>query len=120
MTNPQEEWAQVEVFGHRQHWGRIAEVERFGAKMLRIDVPTGDAGGFESVFYGGAAIFSVTPCTEEAAQAWAERHRRWNAPKPISRLPPPEPTRDEIEAAVFEHGEQLNDGDEGEGLISHG
>jgi hypothetical protein len=33
------EWMLVEIFGHRTHWGRGIEVERFGAKMLRIDVP---------------------------------------------------------------------------------
>lgn len=33
------EWAVVEVFGHRRHAGRTREEERFGAKMLRIDVP---------------------------------------------------------------------------------
>ncbi|TIR88700.1 MAG: hypothetical protein E5X19_22515, partial [Mesorhizobium sp.] len=33
------EWMMVEIFGHRSHWGRGIEVERFGAKMLRIDVP---------------------------------------------------------------------------------
>ena len=90
MTDTQDQWAQVEIFGHRQHWGRILEVERFGATLIRIDIPTEDAEIFESVFYGGGAIFSVTPCTEEAARAWAERQRKWNAPKPISRLPPPD------------------------------
>ncbi len=33
------EWAIVEIFGHRRHAGRAREEERFGAKMLRIDVP---------------------------------------------------------------------------------
>lgn len=56
------EYAIVEVFGHRRHGGRIMEVERFGTKMLRIDVPekSGDfADGFISYFYGGASIFSL-------------------------------------------------------------
>ena len=34
------EWAIVEIMGHRKHAGRIREEERFGAKMLRVDVPT--------------------------------------------------------------------------------
>ena len=33
------EWMLVEIMGHRTHWGRSREEERFGAKMLRIDVP---------------------------------------------------------------------------------
>lgn len=32
-------WAIVEIFGHRRHVGIASEEERFGVKMLRIDVP---------------------------------------------------------------------------------
>lgn len=50
------EWAIVEVFGHRRHAGRIREEERFGAKMLRIDVPNKGAPaehGWTTHWYGG-------------------------------------------------------------------
>lgn len=75
------EWAVVEIFGHRRHAGRAREEERFGAKMLRVDVPkiemmeTKDAGNpdplprvtsWTSHFYGGSAIFSYT-LTDEAS-----------------------------------------------------
>jgi len=56
------EWAIVEIFGHRSHAGRIREEERFGAKMMRIDVPKdGDpaANGWVTHLYGGASIFSL-------------------------------------------------------------
>lgn len=79
---PAEEWARVEVFGHRSHVGRVSEVERFGAKMLRIDVPTIDPAIFETHFYGGGSIFSMTPTTEEAARAWVARY----APRPVTPL----------------------------------
>lgn len=72
------EWAIVEIFGHRKHAGRAREEERFGAKMLRIDVPTiainqaeakpVEVGGIESWtthWYGGASLFSYT-LTDEA------------------------------------------------------
>ena len=61
------EWAIVEVFGHRRHAGRCREEEKFGTKMLRIDVPTdGDPEkGWTTQFYGGASIFSFT-LTDEA------------------------------------------------------
>jgi len=41
--------------GHRSHWGRSREEERFGAKMIRIDVPNqGDpAKGWTTHYYGG-------------------------------------------------------------------
>jgi hypothetical protein len=94
-------WACVEIFGHRKHYGRVKEVERFGTKMLRVDVPSaasapllGEEERFETFLYGGAAIFSFTPMTEEAARKWAESER----PKPyqpMNRLPPPDYDEDE-------------------------
>jgi hypothetical protein len=32
-------YAVIEVFGHRRLAGRIAEVEQYGTKLLRIDIP---------------------------------------------------------------------------------
>ena len=89
-------WALVEIFGHRKHYGRVSEVEKFGTKMLRIDVPappnaqpTPDgAEVFETFFYGGGSIFSVTPMTEEAARKWAAHEARYSY-RPLDRLPPP-------------------------------
>lgn len=93
---PPEIWACVEIFGHRKHYGRVREVERFGTKMLRIDVPSlaaapllGEEERFDTFFYGGASIFSFTPMTEEAARQWADRDRP-RSTKPLDRLPPPE------------------------------
>lgn len=74
------EWAIVEIFGHRRHAGRILEEEKFGAKMLRIDVPELVAPAvveadkpiefsverWTSHWYGGASIFSLT-LTDEAS-----------------------------------------------------
>lgn len=93
------EWMLVEVFGHRTHWGRGCEVERFGAKMLRIDVPQVEwsepseeqptpapvVTGWVSHFYGGAAIFSNTLTDERTVLLR-------NAPyaKPARYLPPPD------------------------------
>ena len=72
-TRPDEvdgwEWALVEIFGHRRHIGRAREEERFGAKMLRIDVPLKgdpDANGWETHWYSGGSIFSYT-LTDEAS-----------------------------------------------------
>ena len=65
-------WAIVLVMGHRRHVGRTREVERFGIKMVRVDVPTkGDpeAHGWTTHFYTGTSLFGFTPCTREAAFA---------------------------------------------------
>ena len=66
------DWAVVEIFGHRRHVGRIREEERFGTKMLRIDVPRVEGAeltvtGYASHYYGGASIFSITPTDEPSA-----------------------------------------------------
>lgn len=77
------EWAVVEIFGHRRHAGRTREEERFGAKMLRIDIPVkGDpeTHGWQTHYYGGSSIFSFSLATEEAVM-------RANKPyEPASRL----------------------------------
>ena len=66
------EWAIVEVFGHRRHAGRTREEERFGAKLLRIDIPkSGDAEahGWETIYYGGSSIFSFSLSDEATCRA---------------------------------------------------
>ncbi len=74
------EWAVVEIMGHRKHAGRVREEERFGAKMLRVDVPTvvltppTEEGGqptatvekWTTHWYGGPSIFSFTLTDEES------------------------------------------------------
>lgn len=62
------EWCFIEIMGHRSHWGRCREVERFGAKMVRVDVPIdGDpvAKGWATHFYGGPSIFSFALTDEQ-------------------------------------------------------
>ena len=61
------EWAIVEILGHRKHAGRVREEERFGAKMLRIDVPVkGDAAanGWQTCYYAASSLFSFRLCDE--------------------------------------------------------
>jgi hypothetical protein len=98
------EWMLVEIFGHRTHWGRGMEVERFGSKMLRIDVPQVEwsmpteekptpepvVTGRVTHFYGGASIFSNTLTDETTAI-------RQNAPysRPSRFLPPPDDSDDD-------------------------
>lgn len=78
-TDTSYEWAIVEVFGHRRHVGRAMEVERFGAKMLRVDVPKLGPGESEVTWsthlYGGSSIFSYTPTDEKTVMNYAERVR---------------------------------------------
>lgn len=83
------EFAFVEIFGHRSHWGRTREEERFGTKMLRIDVPIkGDPAvhGWSTHFYGGAAIFSITLTDEATAML---KNMPWDAPARLQYPRPP-------------------------------
>ena len=101
------EWMLVEIMGHRTHWGRARQEERFGAKMLRIDVPRVvmferpdpnapavrlDPPKVEWVthYYGGASIFSFTLTDEATVMA---RNKPW---EPASRLTLAAPEDDEL------------------------
>lgn len=64
-TQPQEQWAIVELMGHDQTAGRI----EMGA-LLRVDVPLKD-GAFRTEYIGSAAIFRVRLVSEEIARATA-------------------------------------------------
>lgn len=69
------EHAIVEIMGHVRLAGRIHEERRFGVDLLRVDVPAiGDRPGFTR-FFGGAAIFSLTPCDEATALSAAAEIR---------------------------------------------
>lgn len=93
-------WAVVELMGHRRLAGRVSEEERFGAKMLRLDVPLAD-GKFATSWYGAAALYGVQVVSEDAARAVA----RANAPQPVSawELPKPsEPVKSRAERGLCE------------------
>lgn len=73
------DYAIVELFGHTTLIGRIAEVERFGSKMLAIE-PLFNGALLGVVFHGGAAIYRLTPCSRKVA---------WNKqPREDYQLPP--------------------------------
>lgn len=83
MTGPEaqdKEWAIVELFGHIRIAGLISEVERFGGKMMRLDVP-GDDGIIATQYIGCAALYRVTPTTQEIARRVAALGR----PDPVTR-----------------------------------
>lgn len=77
---PKPSYALIEIFGHRQHYGEIRDVEIAGGKLLEVrDVDT------EKVhMYGSAAIFSLTPLTQGEIEAHIadtkrrrEEYERW-------------------------------------------
>lgn len=92
---PPGDYAIVELFGHTTLVGRIAEVERFGTKMLAIE-PLFNGEMLAAVFYGGSAIYGLTPCSAEIAASRSPRHL-YHLPAalrsvlPPAMLPPVEP-----------------------------
>ncbi len=95
------EWMVLEIMGHRKHVGRAREVEQFGIKMLRIDVPNkGDpaAHGWTTHHYTGGSIFSYTLVDEATAM-------RANKPyEPPGRLSLSAPDDDDVEDRDYHHG----------------
>jgi hypothetical protein len=92
-----EGWAIVELMGHRRLGGRVSEASMFGTVLLRIDVPhRPPATGYSAHYFGGAAIYSLNPTTEELARAVAEMTQPapvqpWELPE-RRRLPAESPT----------------------------
>lgn len=110
VVEPQWEWAVVEIFGHRSHAGRCREEERFGAKMLRVDVPLkGDpaANGWETHWYGGSSIFSYTMTDEDSVMRINRPYERPSA----YRLPAPADDFEYEDDAEEEPGAEYNGGD---------
>jgi hypothetical protein len=68
----EELWGIVEVMGHSQYAGRLSEHSSLGVPLVRVEVPeTSSQPAFEKLL-GAAAIFRITPCTEEVARKSAE------------------------------------------------
>ena len=93
MNDPYSGWAIVEIMGHRKFGAFVTEQDVAGARLLRCDIPaTGDQPAY-SQFYGGAAIFCLTPTTEELARAVAVRATApvsiWELPQPRPAIPAP-------------------------------
>jgi len=71
MEEKFEEWAILELMGHRRLAGKVTDASILGGALLRIDIP-GKDGKFDSTqFYGPAAIYCLTPTTEDIARAMA-------------------------------------------------
>jgi hypothetical protein len=70
-TNAFDQWAVVELFGHQKIAGRVTEEQHFGSILMRVDVPSTEARPGFTKFYGGSAIYALTPVSEDIARAMA-------------------------------------------------
>jgi len=98
-----EEWAIVELMGHRRLGGKVTEAELFGTSMLRLDIyDTGSADPKITQLYGGSAVYCVTPTTEAIARKVGAE----SMPRPVSRYElerasRPEPGADDDDGYPF-------------------
>jgi hypothetical protein len=86
-----EEWAVVEIMGHKRFAGKVTEQAMGGASFVRIDVPeitleTGDVLPAFTKLFGAASIYCISPCTEVTARLFAasiraEGFSRYEVPK---------------------------------------
>lgn len=106
------DWAILELMGHRRLGGLVSDVEMFGARVLRIDVPHATAPGkFSTQFYTPASLYCLTPTTEELARAVAAA----NQPAPVSRWDLPAPAEEKAYTGAFgDHGRARGHDDFGE------
>lgn len=86
-SEPFEGWAIVELMGHRRLAGKVSEQEIAGHAFLRLDVPAAQP---VTQFYSAAAVYCITPTTEDIATALAAQVR----PAPVSRY--------ELERAAYD------------------
>jgi len=78
-------WAIVELFGRNVIAGEVSEVDVAGTQMLRVDVPAIDGMGPFTKFFGGTAIYAITPTDELSAMHAARTLRmrpvdKWTIP----------------------------------------
>ena len=79
-----ESWGICEVMGHVRLAGLISEQVIAGVAMVRVDVPKTQAREGYTRFFGGSAIYCITPTSEETARYNAENIERYSSPVPYT------------------------------------
>lgn len=82
-----QQWAVLELMGHRRLAGFVTEEEIAGVGLLRLDVPGVDGEPEQTQYYHPNALYCLTPTTEEIAKAVAA----YNRPNPVHRYELPAP-----------------------------
>jgi hypothetical protein len=83
------QWAIIELMGHVKIAGHVTEVEMFGSKLGRVDIPNGET--FTTQYFNGSSLYRLTPTTEEIARGVAKNNQpapvyRWELPE-VKQLP---------------------------------
>ncbi len=90
MSESLNEWAILELMGHRKMAGLVSEVTIAGGAFIRIDVPGIPREGeiapiVATQFYSPSAVYCITPVKEELARNVAAASQvapvsRWDLP----------------------------------------
>jgi hypothetical protein len=108
-----EGWCVLELMGHRKLGGLVSEATIGGGSFIRIDVPGAPGRPGATQFYAPAAVYGITPTTEEIARRLAVRFRpepvsEWELPKlPSGPVVDVDPAHDDDEG-----DERLRDADD--------
>lgn len=90
------QWAIVDLMGRKVVAGFVTEEVHYAKAMLRIDVPQTSTYPAFTQFYGGEAIYCVTPVSEDVAKLTAEA----NKVNPVSVYVPDLITREKFERTI--------------------
>ena len=98
-----EKWAIIELMGRNMIAGFVTEQVIGGSAMLRVDVPgTTDQTAFTK-FFGGAAVYAITPTTQEIATAAAQKLTI----RPVQEWVVPDPNRQLVDSqSNYDYAEQ--------------
>jgi hypothetical protein len=80
-TDKFEDWAILELMGHRRLAGKVSECQIAGASFVRIDVPAEKEADISTQFYSPQAVYCITPTSEDIARSIASQAR----PEPVHR-----------------------------------
>ena len=89
-----EEWAILELMGHRRLAGKITDAVIGGGAFLRIDIPMDDD-RWTTQYYSPQSVYCLSPVSEELAKMVAKN----NQPAPVHRWEFPQ-----IEQPAYQDG----------------
>lgn len=89
-----EKWAIIELMGRNMIAGFVTEQVIGGSAMLRVDVPELPGQAAFTKFFGGAAVYAITPTTQEIATAAAQKL----TVRPVQEWVIPDPRRQLVDA----------------------
>jgi len=107
-------WAIVELMGRNIIAGLIQSVPAAGTELLRVDVPTVNSINGFTKFYGGAAIYAITPTDEESVRHEIESTKpraisEWTIPTRIIRALPPSELYEPLDDGEDDDWNRVND-----------